>query len=175
MKRDLDAELAVAARLDEPDGAAAPPRAGMAARRRPRRSLALLAALLLVVAAVVALVVFGFGGAAIYAMPVDELVSRRAELAGRQVRIEGELVPGSLRRREQPCEHRFLVRSRGAALAVRYAQCVVPDSFRDRPEGGVLVTLEGSLAPQGHFEASLVMAKCSSRYDPKARTMKGPG
>jgi hypothetical protein len=48
---------------------------------------------------------------------------------------------------------------------------VIPDTFRDVPEGGVLVTVEGALAKEGHFEASMIMAKCSSKYDPKTHSM----
>ena len=48
----------------------------------------------------------------------------------------------------------------------------MPDSLRDVPEGGVQVTVEGSLTPQGDFEATLVMAKCASRYDPSTHKMK---
>jgi cytochrome c-type biogenesis protein CcmE len=55
---------------------------------------------------------------------------------------------------------------------VRYAQCVIPDTFRDVPGGGVQVTVEGALTAQGEFEATLVMAKCASKYDPSTHEMK---
>jgi cytochrome c-type biogenesis protein CcmE len=39
----------------------------------------------------------------------------------------------------------------------------------------VTVTIEGALAQSGDFQASLVMAKCSSKYDPAKHEMKdGP-
>ena len=57
-------------------------------------------------------------------------------------------------------------------LPVRYPQCVIPDGFRDVPTGGVQVTVEGALGKEGDFEATLVMAKCSSKYDPKKHEMQ---
>ena len=58
-------------------------------------------------------------------------------------------------------------------MPVVYPQCVVADSFRDIPQGGVEVTVEGKLNAAGTFEATLVMAKCSSKYDAAKHEMKG--
>jgi cytochrome c-type biogenesis protein CcmE len=143
----------------------------------PPRNLALLIALLLMVSGVLSLFLFGFKEAAIYAAPIETLAGKK-DLVGRRVRVEGELVPGTLVKRDQPCEYRFTVHSQkdpSVTLAMRYPQCVIPDTFRDVPGGGVNVTVEGALSPQGDFEATLVMAKCTSHYDPKEHKMKdGP-
>ena len=186
MSRKLDDELAEAAKLlDEPDapaevdskgGSAADergprPDAPRAASPR-RRNLGLLVALLTIVVGTVTLFLFGFKAASVYATPIDELLARRAELVGRRVTIDGELVPGSLAKRTQPCEYRFKVSSKGKELEVHFAQCVVPQNFVDRPEGGVTVSSEGVLKAEGYFEAATIAAKCSSRYDPATRTMK---
>ena len=133
------------------------------------RSIALLAVLLVMVTAVVSLFLVGFRDAAVYSTPVDELDKATA---GRRVRIEGELVPGTLVKRDKPCEYRFKIHGEKAELPVRYPQCVIPDSFRDVAGGGVQVTVEGVLAKSGDFEASLVMAKCTSKYDPETHEMK---
>jgi cytochrome c-type biogenesis protein CcmE len=180
MNRKLDEELAEAAGLlDEPepsDGAVAvvprrPAGRPDSAGGKRRGHWGLLVALLVIVGATVTLFLFGFKEAAVYAIGVEELVERRAELAGRRVRIDGELVPGSLEKRDQPCEYRFVVRQNDRELSVRFPQCVVPDSFRDRPEGGVMVISEGELGTDGTFTASTITPRCSSRYDPETRTM----
>ncbi len=145
---------------------------GKAAARKTNK--ALLAGLLVMGAGIAALFLFGFKEAAIYALPADEVVARSASLAGRRLRVEGELVPGTLQKRDQPCEYRFVVGAKGAELPVRYAQCVVPDTFRDRPEGGVQVTVEGTLGKDGRLEASQVMAKCTSKYDPATHEIVMP-
>jgi cytochrome c-type biogenesis protein CcmE len=100
-------------------------------------------------------------------------VHDQAAMVGRKVRVEGELVPGTLVKRDQPCEYRFTIHKDQDQLPVRYKQCVIPDTFRDMPGGGVNVTIEGALNQQGEFEATLVMAKCASKYDPKTHKMEG--
>jgi len=182
MSQKLDEELAAAAGLlDDTESPAATvadvelrpspkPGSGSAAGKR-RGHHGLLISLLVIIGATVALFVFGFKEAAVYAIGVDELVTRGDELAGRRVRIDGELVPGSLEKRDEPCEYRFVVRQNDQQLRVRFPQCVVPDSFRDRPEGGVMVISEGELGADGTFTATTITPRCSSRYDPEARTM----
>jgi cytochrome c-type biogenesis protein CcmE len=181
MSKKLDDELAeaiVAKGGDDAPGVvklARVPEAPVSNHRPPaKKSLGLLLTLLAMVGAVVALFLGVFQPAAVYATPVDKLVNEPASFSGRKVRVEGELVPGTLVKREQPCEYRFTIHKDDAKLPVRYAQCVIPDGFRDVPSGGVQVTVEGALAKTGDFEASLVMAKCSSKYDPAKHEMAEP-
>ncbi|WP_437590009.1 cytochrome c maturation protein CcmE [Sorangium sp. So ce1000] len=176
MSKKLDDELAQALSLaGQQDAPAVVKAAGAspAPKARSSRSLGLLATLLVMVGALVALFLVGFKEAAVYATPVDQLLAAKDKLTGRKVRVEGELVPGTLVKRDSPCEYRFQIHGTQAALPVRYAQCVIPDTFRDVPSGGVQVTVEGALSQGGDFEASLVMAKCSSKYDPNSHEMKG--
>ena len=176
MTTKLDDELAAAIRPtgDEGDAPAVEKPAARRAGGEPRggRNVGLLVALLAMVGALVALFMVGFKDAAVYAMPLDKLVSGKDQLAGRKVRVEAELVPGTLVKRDQPCEYRFVMHGQQEKLPVRYAKCVIPDTFRDVPEGGVQVTVEGALSRTGEFEATLVMAKCASKYDPKTHKMK---
>ena len=110
---------------------------------------------------------------AIYSKPVDELLAQKKKFAGRPVRADGNLVHGSLVKRDSPCEYRFTIMKNGAELPVRYPQCVVPDTFRDVPNMDVGVTVEGELQADDSFEASSVLAKCPSKYDMKDRAAKG--
>ncbi|WP_437570585.1 cytochrome c maturation protein CcmE [Sorangium sp. So ce542] len=175
MSKKLDEELAQALSLVEQQDtpAVVKPAAASPPTKRPSRSLGLLATLLVMVGALVALFLVGFKEAAVYATPVDQLLAAKEKLAGRKVRVEGELVPGTLAKRDTPCEYRFEIHGTQASLPVRYAQCVIPDTFRDVKGGGVQVTVEGTLKQDGNFEASLVMAKCTSKYDPNTHEMKG--
>jgi cytochrome c-type biogenesis protein CcmE len=174
----LDDELAAAIQAsgDEGDapGVAKPVAKPRAPATQPAgsRSLGLLIALLAMVGGVVALFMVGFKEAAIYALTVDKLVEGKATYGTRPVRVEGELVPGTLVKRDSPCEYRFTVHGEKERLPIRYARCTIPDGFRDVPQGGVMVTVEGSLSAQGDFEATMVMAKCASKYDEKTHTMK---
>lgn len=193
MSKDLDRELAEVAGLDDNANGnmavpqpsedrlrgPAPARGGVEA---PRRNVGLLVMLLVMVAGIVGLFLVGFQDAAIYSLPVEDVLARQAELSGRRLRIDGELVPGTLVKRDKPCEYRFRARrappegekavAGGESLEIRYPQCVVPDAFRDVPEGGVLVTVEGTLLAEGHFEATNILAKCASKYDAETHEMK---
>ena len=132
---------------------------------KPKRHLGLLIALTLIAAAIIAAMAFSFNDAAVYAKTVDQLLAQRDHLTGRRVRVEGALVHGTLKKRDEPCEYRFEIESAGKTLPVRYPKCVLPDTFQDRPETNVKVTAEGFLTKDGYFEATLIMAKCPSKYE----------
>jgi cytochrome c-type biogenesis protein CcmE len=144
-------------------------------RAEPRRWVGPLVAsgLAMVAAAIAGLVLTGMQDNAIYSKPVDQLLASKAKFVGRPVRAEGNLIHGSLVKREQPCEYRFSITKNGAELPVRFAQCVVPDTFRDVPDLDVGVTVEGELQNDDTFEATSVLAKCPSKYEMKQRKDKG--
>jgi cytochrome c-type biogenesis protein CcmE len=141
----------------------------------PRRkgNIGLLIGLLVMGGGILTLVFTSFKGSAVYSKGVDDLVRDRLKFADRAVRVEGTLVKGSLVRRDQPCEYRFTIEKKGVTLPVHYAQCIVPDTFRDMPGMDVSVTAEGKLTDAGHFEASNIMAKCPSKYEMKERAKGG--
>jgi cytochrome c-type biogenesis protein CcmE len=173
---DLDKELerAVAA-VDEPAPAATravPPPAGPGAKKT-KGSIGLLIGLLVMGGGILTLVFTSFKGSAMYSKEVDDLVRDKDKLADRAVRVTGTLVKGSLMKRDQPCEYRFNIEKKGVVLPVRYAQCIVPDTFRDMPGMDVSVTAEGKLTEAGNFEASNIMAKCPSKYEMKDRAKNG--
>jgi cytochrome c-type biogenesis protein CcmE len=124
-------------------------------------------------ASIAALVLTTLQSNAIYSKPVDELLAGKAKFVGRPVRAEGNLVHGSLEKRDLPCEYRFTIAKNGASLPVRFAQCVVPDTFRDVPGVDVGVTVEGELRADGAFDATSVLAKCPSKYEMQQRKQRG--
>jgi cytochrome c-type biogenesis protein CcmE len=139
----------------------------------PRRNLALLGGVLVAALGILTLVFSSVDEAAIYSMTTDKLLAQKDEFSGKNVRVEGNLVPGTLTRRDQPCEYRFSIQKNDIKLAVRYPQCVVPDTFKDVPGMDVQVTAEGKLNPDGHFDATNIMAKCPSKYEMQQRAKKG--
>ncbi len=134
---------------------------------------AIASGLAMVAAAIAGLVLTGMQDNAIYSKPVDQLLASKAKFLGRPVRAEGNLVHGSLVKREQPCEYRFSIAKNGVELPVRFAQCVVPDTFRDVPDLDVGVTVEGEIQKDDSFEATSVLAKCPSKYEMKERKDRG--
>ena len=133
-----------------------------------RKRLLLLVPLVMAAAAIVALVLVGMQDKGIYSKHVDVLVAEKAKFIGKPVRVEGNLVHGSLVKRETPCEYRFTIEKNGVEIPVRYAKCIVPDTFRDMPGVDVGVTVEGELRADSSLEASAVLAKCPSKYEMKA-------
>jgi cytochrome c-type biogenesis protein CcmE len=164
------------------EGALAVPVAGGGRRRRgevedegegSRKRLLLLVPLVMAAAAIVALVLVGMQDKGMYSKPVDLLVAEKAKFIGKPVRAEGNLVHGSLVKREQPCEYRFTIEKNGVEVPVRFAKCVVPDTFRDVAGMDVAVTVEGELRADSSLEASQVLAKCPSKYEMKDKAAKG--
>ena len=139
----------------------------------PKRNLGLLAGLLVVMGGLLTLVFTSVDDAAIYSVTTDKLVKNKSEYEDRNVRVEGDLVNGTLRFRKEPCEYRFSMEKNGEKIAVRYPACVVPDTFKDVPGVEVQVTAEGKLSPEGHFEATHIMAKCPSKYEMEQRAKNG--
>ena len=184
MGKNLDAELAEAAGIGDdtspmsvPQPAEVSPSPSGPQPPRRRGNVGLLAALIVMVGAIVVLFLFGLKEAPIYAMSLENFMAQGDGHAGRRVRIDGELVPGSLVKRDKPCEFRFTLRDAAKKevpnLEIRFPQCIVPDTFRDVPEGGVFVTAEGTMKPEGYFEANEIMAKCSSKYNPDTHQLDG--
>src|SRR5262245_14148357 len=96
-------------------------------------------------AGAVGLLLFGSSAsdAFVYSKLVDEVMTNPKEFAGRELRVEGLLKPGSIQWREEPCEYRFVIEKNGKELPVQFPQCVVPDTFRDGM--GISVTVQGKL------------------------------
>lgn len=124
-------------------------------------------------AAIATLVLTGMQDNAIYSRSVNQLLAEKARFVHRPVRAEGTLVHGLLVKRDLPCEYRFSIEKNGVELPVRFAQCVVPDTFRDVPGTDVGVTVEGELQADDSFEASTVLAKCPSKYEMQERKNRG--
>jgi cytochrome c-type biogenesis protein CcmE len=164
---DADADAAV--------GVVVTPRRRTASVSKPsfRHGILLVSVLGAAGAAILALVLGGMKDNSIYAKSVDDLIKERVKFQGRAVRAEGNLVHGTLVRRESPCEYRFSIEKHGTVIPVRYAQCVVPDTFRDIPNMDVGVTVEGKLLGDNSFEATNVLAKCPSKYEMKERQQRG--
>jgi cytochrome c-type biogenesis protein CcmE len=138
-----------------------------------RRGLMIVVPLVMAGAAVAGVVLAGMKDNAIYSKPVDELVAQKSKFTGRPVRAEGMLVHGSLTKREKPCEYRFTIEKNGVAVPIRFAQCIVPDTFRDVAGMDVGVTVEGEILADNSFEATSVLAKCPSKYEMKDRAARG--
>jgi cytochrome c-type biogenesis protein CcmE len=122
----------------------------------------------------VAFLLFGSSAsdAFVYSKLVDEVLAHPSEFAGRELRVEGQLKPGSIQFRPEPCEWRFVVHKGDKELPVEFPQCVVPDTFRDGM--GISVVVQGKLAAGGEtFLANQVVPRCPSKYEMQQKKKNG--
>ena len=144
-----------------------------------KRNVGLLITLLVMAGGILTFVLGQDSEKLTYSKQVNEVVGAEAELGERTLRVQGILVHGSLLKRDDPCEFRFKMRPKddpeGAPLDVRYAACIVPDTFRDVQGMDVEVTAEGKLADDdaSYLEAKHIFAKCPSKYEMQQRQAAG--
>jgi cytochrome c-type biogenesis protein CcmE len=131
---------------------------------RPRRRLWVIVVGAFVLAGVAAFVGFRSKPAPLLVKPADELVRDGARYTGSRMRVQGELVPGTTKRREQDgqCELTMVIERSGLRLPVHMRHCTLPDNFRDA--SGILITAEGSLSGGGVFEASQVLVAWADMF-----------
>jgi len=104
----------------------------------------------------------GFQSSATYYFTVSELAEQKSAIHDQNVRVYGQVAPGSVEQEAAGNLLRFTVVHGEENLAVLY-QGVVPDSFL---AGGDIV-VEGELNSDGIFQAHTLMPKCPSRYIPE--------
>ena len=97
-----------------------------------------------------------------YYMHVDEVMTDQAAWQGKRLQLHGFV--SDLRQRPNTLDYRFQVQNNGKVITAEYTG-VVPDNFKN----GAEVVLKGQLHPQGFtVSPNGVMAKCPSKYNPKA-------
>lgn len=103
----------------------------------------------------------GFQSAATYYYTVSELIGQGGSLYGENVRVDGEVAPGSVEQGADALLLRFTIVEGVESLPVVY-QGVIPDSFKVGNE----VVIEGHLDSDGIFQANTILTKCPSKYVP---------
>ncbi len=97
-----------------------------------------------------------------YYMHVDEVMANPPAWEGKRLQLHGFV--SDLRQRPNTLDYRFRVQNNGKIITAQYSG-VVPDNFKN----GAEVVLKGQLHPEGFaVEPNGVMAKCPSKYNPKA-------
>lgn len=99
-----------------------------------------------------------------YYKHVDEVMTQPDEWYGKSLQLHGFIVPESIFVNKRTLQYKFNVQSNGKVVAATYTG-IVPDTFKDDAE----VVLKGTLSNAGFVvEPNGVMAKCPSKYEPKA-------
>ncbi|HLE21367.1 MAG TPA: cytochrome c maturation protein CcmE [Vicinamibacteria bacterium] len=125
----------------------------------PTKKLKFIAGTALILGSVLWLAISGFEEGKAYYQTVSELKSMGSRAEGVRLRVGGIVVPGSIVRREGAVE--FQISQDNQILPVRYVgKGPLPDTLVDRAEA----LAEGHYR-DGSFEASMVQAKCASKYE----------
>ena len=118
---------------------------------------------LLIVGAVSYLMFSGINDTMVYYYTLSELMEKKSDLADVDLRIHGHVSSGTIRIDRELSQVDFLVMEKETTntLPVTY-QGIIPDTFKD----GAEVVVEGTYeADRHHFQATLLMAKCPSKYE----------
>jgi cytochrome c-type biogenesis protein CcmE len=106
-----------------------------------------------------------FRGAATYYYTVAEITGQGSAMQGQNVRVAGQVAPGSLQPQSADRTLKFILldtENASLQLPVVY-QGAVPDAFKE----GNSAVVEGRLSAAGTFEATQIIVKCPSRYVPR--------
>ena len=115
------------------------------------------------------LAVDGIGEAATYYVTLEEL-DGMDDIAGKRIRVGGDVEPNSIVRNadgveftilQTPEEGEELVGEPRRLSVVYTGQDPLPDTFRDRAQA----LCDGKMRADGVFEAHKIQAKCASKYE----------
>lgn len=129
-------------------------------RRAGRRTLVFAGGTVLIVLSLAYLVYGGIQQGATYWVTVGELRQRASSLPPR-VRLGGTVAPGTVHWDGAHRHLSFAITDGTSTLPVRYTG-VVPDIFAE----GRQVVVEGGIARDGAFDATTLLAKCPTKYNP---------
>ena len=107
------------------------------------------------------LILTGLQTSTVYYLTVGELLAKGPAAYGQQLRVAGDVTPGSVLKEDAGLGIRFVVQDGSGQIPVYYRGGPVPDIFGDE----VQVVVEGKYGPDGTFVASTLLAKCPSKFD----------
>jgi cytochrome c-type biogenesis protein CcmE len=142
---------------------------------RKRRRLYIVGGFMLIFATAAALVLMAFEENIVFFYSPSDLVREMAQQPippNRRLRIGGLVEEGSLGREKDGVTHVFRVTDKVEVVSVRF-RGLLPDIFGE----GQGIVAEGSMAPDGTFIATEVLAKHDETYMPKevAEALKKAG
>ena len=114
----------------------------------------------IIVATLTLLAKTGYKQSHYYYHTVPEVSTLQGSVLHQRMRVSGDVRAGSISHADGRVD--FVLEEEGKALPVSYVGSdPLPDTFKD----GAQTLVEGRLAPDGHFVAEQVQAKCASKYE----------
>ncbi|MGC2420717.1 MAG: cytochrome c maturation protein CcmE [Candidatus Acidiferrales bacterium] len=114
----------------------------------------------IIVATLIVLAYTGYTQSKSYYHTISELDTLQGAALHQRMRVSGNVRAGSIAHLDGRVD--FVLEEEGKGLPVSYVGGdPLPDTFKD----GAQALVEGRLAPDGHFVAEQVQAKCASKYE----------
>jgi cytochrome c-type biogenesis protein CcmE len=115
-----------------------------------------------IIGALIYLIVGSFGDNTLYYMTVKELRSKAKVSPNEGLRINGYVVPSTIKWDPEKIELRFTIAEGQDSLRVYY-KGVAPDQLADAQQAVV----EGKIGLDGELKATKILLKCPSKYEVK--------
>jgi cytochrome c-type biogenesis protein CcmE len=125
-----------------------------------KRNLKFVVGGVIIAIAIIYLVYSGIQNTALYYLTVSEFKNRGDEAYGEAVRVNGQVLDGSIRWNSKEGALYFTIIDEQNKLPIIH-KGVAPDTFK----GGAEVVVEGRYTPEDIFAADKIMAKCPSKYE----------
>ena len=116
-----------------------------------------------------ALIYVAFGGSISYYETVSELKEQGETVYGKQVKVHGYVVEGSMVFDDENISWNFIMFNKDQpedTLSIVYDKHQLPDALKEGEEGNG-VTVEGELISMEEFHAHTLMTSCPSKYESK--------
>ncbi|MBN2576998.1 MAG: cytochrome c maturation protein CcmE [Deltaproteobacteria bacterium] len=114
--------------------------------------------------AILGLVWASLGEGAEYYKHVDEARASQTRLAGKRLRLHGNVVPGTIVHQAGTLDYRFALESKAprahATMTVEF-HGIAPDLFKE----GAEVVAAGVLGSDGRLKSDRIETKCPSKYE----------
>jgi cytochrome c-type biogenesis protein CcmE len=95
-----------------------------------------------------------------YYVTADECARDASSLAGKRVRVSGQVEPGTLQIAPDRSQARFSLAGTQDLLGV-ICRCQIPDNLAE----GVDVVVEGQLGPDSQLVGEKLLTRCASKYE----------
>ncbi len=112
---------------------------------------------LVIIGAVAYLMYMGIKETSVYYLTVSE---SQKMAGGKEFRMEGTVVPGTIKLAPDSLGAEFSVTDRAKSVAINY-RGTMPDMFKD----DIKVVVQGKLDQNGVFHAHTLLTSCPSKYE----------
>tara|TARA_Y100000031_G_C8053757_1_gene307378 strand:+ start:248 stop:658 length:411 start_codon:yes stop_codon:yes gene_type:complete len=121
---------------------------------------------LIIIAAIIYLIYTGVSETSVYFFTVSELIDKKDTISEEGVRVNGTVVPGSIKKHNSNLKVNFQITDSKKSLLVHY-EGIIPDMFKENID----VVVEGTVDQNGSFNANTLLTACPSKYEAEKKEL----